>query len=285
LLIQDGGERDKMRSLIPLALLPLLSRAGAPNFPNGPNGGNQFAGWSQGDTNIPKPTIDWTSRPNGVPTQYPSPPHNLPKPSIPPAPAAAPPAASPAPAAPGSPAATPPVVPAASPQAPTIPAPAAASSIISAITSAIGISIIPGVTPAPVPVGSAPGPAASGIGLPVPHGVPSPSDIIPAAQCSAGGPTQGQWMPFLVAHQNPDPALQCPTNNGANIHWFLDSDNIGCCPQNAYLSTAVAGQYACCACGSSCAGLPPAAFQDWSLNGMSTGFLSKPQHFTNLPLL
>jgi hypothetical protein len=275
-----------MLSLLPLALLPLLAHAGAPNA--FPNGGNQFAGWSQGDTNIPKPTADWTGVPNGVPTHPPSGPYNPPKAPNPPAPAPAPastpPAVSPAAGAPASPAvSTPPAIPAASPQSPAIPVPAAASSILSAISSAIGSSIIPGVTPAPAPI---PAPAASGIGLPVPHGVPSPSDMIPAAQCSAGGSGQGQWMPFIVAHQNSDPALQCPTDNTANIHWFLDSDNIGCCPQNAYLSTAVAGQYACCPCGSSCAGLPPAAFQDWSLNGtFILPFKFKVKHQANLNLV
>jgi hypothetical protein len=251
-----------MRSLLPLAFVPLLARAAFLNSPNGAG-----AGYAPGGK--PEHTdAGWTGLPSGAPPNFPTGNFGGPKNSAP----GANPAPSPAPAP--APAAGPPApAPAASSPAPVpggaeAPLPAAASSVYSAAASAAGIPIAPTVAPsASVPLGAAPSSVVAVSGGPVAHGMPSPSDMIPAAQCSPGGSSKAQWVPFLVAHQNESPALQCPTSNDANIHWFLDTDNIGCCPQNAYLSTAVAGQYACCPCGSSCAGLPPAAFQDWSLNG------------------
>ena len=98
--------------------------------------------------------------------------------------------------------------------------------------------------------------------------MPSESDSIPAAQCSPGPRTEkGTWSPLVVAHLGSSPNQQCPTNVDANIHWFLDTEQIGCCTQNAYISTASPGQYACCQCGSTCSGLPPAMLQDWTLDG------------------
>jgi hypothetical protein len=68
--------------------------------------------------------------------------------------------------------------------------------------------------------------------------------------------------------------MACPTDttgaSGAPT-WLLDAENLGCCPQGNYLSTAAAGQWACCPCGTACAGLPPAPFQEWSFNGTYSG--------------
>src|ERR1700712_1984807 len=119
---------------------------------------------------------------------------------------------------------------------------------------------------APTSEAPAPGPPA-----PVsPQGpkAPSESDHIPAAQCGPGPKSaRGDWSPLVVAHIGSSPNQQCPTNTDADIHWFLDADQIGCCTQNAYLSTASPGQFACCQCGTNCAGLPPPMLQDWTLTG------------------
>jgi hypothetical protein len=120
-------------------------------------------------------------------------------------------------------------------------------------------------TPTPTPPAPSAAPAANP-NAPVPVKTPSPTDIIPAAQCS-GGPGKGQWSPFIVAHEGPLPSAMCPLDRDRGVFWFLDQEQVGCCIQNSYLTTAIRSQFACCPCGSTCAGLPPPMLQDWTFNG------------------
>jgi hypothetical protein len=133
-------------------------------------------------------------------------------------------------------------------------------------------SLSPGA-PSAAPASPA-SPASAGAGLPLyvpgpPPQIPSNGDSIPAAQCTAPGASAatGSWSPFILGHMSASPGQQCPTDDTNNIHWFLDSDQMGCCVQNSYLTTASPNQYACCPCGSTCNGLPPPMMLDWSLNG------------------
>jgi hypothetical protein len=278
-----------MRSLLTLTFLPFLSQAGYLAAPAG--GANAPAGGANWSPSGGEPLTDhgatinggaWTGAPKGIPTNLPG---GIGGPNGSPSATPAAPAASPAPAAPAaasSPAGAPAPAPAASSAAPAVPIPAAPSIAPAAASPGAAIPASPAaVTSAAIPIPAAASSAAGPVltGQPVSHGMPSPGDMIPAAQCPVGGTPGGQWTPFLVAHQGSDQALQCPTNDSTNIHWFLDSDQIGCCPQNAYLTTAVPGQYACCPCGSSCGGLPPAAFQDWTMSGSS--FTRIPTSYAN----
>jgi hypothetical protein len=67
-------------------------------------------------------------------------------------------------------------------------------------------------------------------------------------------------MPFLAPE-----AGACPVAN--NQTWMIDANQVGCCPQNAYIASSVPGQIACCPCGSTCGGLPPQPGQSWNVTG------------------
>ncbi|KAF2674501.1 hypothetical protein BT63DRAFT_12192 [Microthyrium microscopicum] len=276
-----------MKILLPLPLLPILARAAAVNAPSPPQapsqgalpqgaapsvpaikpdvpGGGTYTGTFTRTFTAPSfsapaysaPTFSAPSLPSDHPPLPSIPPAQTPK-SLPwstykPSAPAAPPAA-PSPASPSAPAALP-----APPAAHTSAAPAPSLTHATPIAPAISTDsgYIGPSSPTSIAAAPAPNPVNSAR-------LPSATDTIPLAQCIAGGSKSGAWAPFVVAHTGSDG--QCPVDAAANIFWAIDAEGIGCCPQNNYLSTAVAGQFACCPCGSSCAGLPPQALQDWSL--------------------